>query len=134
MTYGETPHAKQDEREFAEEQASLIKITVAPLIWALHFVACYGLIAVTCSKGWDFGGIRSGLILFSVAALVGIAWTGWRAWCQWKPARDETVSERHGRSRDRHYFLGHAAFLLSIIAFIGVVFVSLPLVMIGGCQ
>ena len=134
MTDEATQHTKQDEREFAEEQASLVKITFAPLIWALHFVVCYGLVALTCAKGWDLSPIRVGLILFSLAALVSIAWTGWRAWKQWKPTDVKEVTERYGQSQDRHYFLGHAAFLLSIIAFIGVVFVSLPLILIGGCQ
>ena len=41
---------------------------------------------------------------------------------------------REDKPEDRHRFLGHAAFLLSIISFIGVVFVSLPLLFIGGCR
>lgn len=124
----------EDEREFAEEQASLFKITLGPLIWALHFVACYGLVAVTCAKGWDIDAVRIGLILFSGAALCGIAVIGRSAWRQWNVAETGDFVNRGGRAEDRHHFLGHAAFLLAIISLIGVVFVTLPLVLIGGCQ
>ena len=38
------------EQEFAEEQASLVRITFGPLVWALHFVASYAATAVFCAK------------------------------------------------------------------------------------
>ena len=134
MTEGQAPRRKEDAHEFAEERASLFRITLGPLIWALHFVACYGLIAVTCAKGWDYGTVRLGLILFSVAALGGIGWVSLAAWRQWNVAETGDFVNRGGRAEDRHHFLGHAAFLLTIISAIGVVFVSLPLILIGGCQ
>lgn len=134
MTEERKPRANEDEKEFAEEQASLFKITLAPLIWAAHFVVCYGLVAVTCAKGWDIGAVRSGLIVFSVVSLATIGWVGVLAWRQWDLAQTGDAQNRGGKAEDRHHFLGHAAFLLSVISLIGVVFVSLSLVMIGGCQ
>ncbi len=134
MTEGKSPHRRKDESEFAEEQASLFRITFGPLIWAIHFAACYGLVAVTCAKGWDIGAVRLGLVGFSGVALCGIGWVGWSAWRQWNVAQTGDFVNRGGRAEERHEFLGHAAFLLSVISVIGVVFVSLPLVLIGGCQ
>lgn len=134
MTQQDQPRRREDQREFAEEQASLFKITLGPLIWALHFVACYGLVAVTCAKGWDIGTVRLGLLVFSGAALCGIAWVARTAWRQWGVARTGDAVNRGGQAEDRHHFLGHAAFLLSMISAIGVAFVSLPLILIGGCQ
>ena len=134
MTDTEQPRRREDQKEFAEEQASLFRITLAPLIWALHFVLCYGLVAVTCAKGWDIGAVRAGLLGASGAALIAIAWVGWAAWRQWNVAQTGDFVNRGGRAEDRHHFLGHAAFLLAVISLIGVVFVSLPLVLIGGCQ
>lgn len=134
MTDEHQPRRDEDEREFAEEQASLFKITLAPLIWAAHFVASYGLVAVTCAKGWDIDVVRIGLLVFSALSLGGIGWVGWAAWWQWNVSQTRDYVNRGGRAEDRHHFLGHAAFLLSIISLIGVVFVSLPLVLIGGCQ
>jgi hypothetical protein len=134
MTEKRQPRRNKDEREFAEEQASLFKITLGPLIWAVHFVICYGLVAVTCAKGWDIGAMRTGLLVASVLALGGIGQVGRTAWRQWNVAATGDYANRSGRVEDRHHFLGHAAFLLAIISLIGVVFVSLPLVLIGGCQ
>ncbi|MGR3805116.1 hypothetical protein [Marinibacterium profundimaris] len=134
MTEDHAPRPCEDAAEFAEEQSRLWTITLGPLAWALHFVVCYGLVAVTCAKGWDYTAVRSGLLIFSAGALLGVAWIGWRAWHQWNPRKTGDAIDRHGRAEDRHHFLGHAAFLLAIIAFLGVVFVSLPLVMIGGCR
>ncbi|OWU66526.1 hypothetical protein [Marinibacterium profundimaris] len=134
MTAEHQPRRDEDQAEFSEEQASLLKITLGPLIWAGHFVICYGLVAVTCAKDWDIATIRAGLLGFSGAALLAIAWVGWTSWRQWNPRETGDFVNRRGRSEDRHHFLGHAAFLLSIIAVIGVIFVSLPLVMLDSCR
>lgn len=125
---------EEDRREFAEEQASLFRITLAPVIWAAHFVVCYGLVAVTCAKGWDIVAVRQGLIVASLGALCAIGLLGRASWRQWNLAKTGDRVNRRGAAEDRHHFLGHAAFLLSIISAIGVTFVSMPLVLIGGCQ
>ncbi|WP_238371211.1 hypothetical protein [Heliomarina baculiformis] len=119
--------------EFAEEQASLWRITLSPLAWAAHFVICYGLVALSCAKGLPVESVRQGLIVFSVVVLALIGWIGWRAWRQWDVRETGDYLNQQGKAEDRHRFLGHAAFLLSIISFIGVVFVSLPLLLLEGC-
>ncbi|QPM92314.1 hypothetical protein [Pseudooceanicola algae] len=134
MTGDHPPRPEEDRAELAEEQASLFRITLAPVIWAAHFLVCYGLVAVTCAKGWDIDAVRLGLILFSAGALGGIGWIGLAAWRQWNLSATGDRVNRRGRPEDRHRFLGHAAFLLSIISAIGVIFVALPLILIGGCQ
>lgn len=134
MTEERKPRGREDEREFAEEQASLFKITFGPLIWAGHFVVCYGLVAVACAKGLNIDAIRLGLMVMSAGALAGVVWVGWSAWRQWDVRRTGDLVNRHGGAEDRHHFLGHAAFLLAIISAIGVIFVTLPLILIGGCQ
>ncbi|MEC7793466.1 MAG: hypothetical protein VX791_08140 [Pseudomonadota bacterium] len=128
------PKRREDEAEFSEEQSSLLKITMAPTLWAAHFVVCYALVAVTCAKGWDFPTVRAGLLVFSCLVVGGISLIGWRAWRQWNVSETGDFINRRGRAEDRHHFLGHAAFLLSVISVIGAIFVTLPLVFIGGCQ
>ncbi|WP_163850133.1 hypothetical protein [Pseudooceanicola aestuarii] len=134
MTEEHQPRPDEEEAEFAEESASLWRITLAPVAWAAHFVICYGLVAMSCAKGWPITEVRQGLGLFSAAVLLLIAWIGWRALRQWDVRRTGDFVNRRGRAEDRHHFLGHAAFLLAVISFIGVVFVSLPLILIEGCQ
>ena len=113
MTEERQPRPDEEQEEFAEEQASLAKITLGPLIWAGHFVICYGLVAVTCAKGWDIGAVRTGLVVFSVAALAAVLWVGWGSLRQWDVRETGDFVNRRGRAEDRHHFLGHAAFLLS---------------------
>jgi hypothetical protein len=134
MSEEHKPKPDEETEEFAEERSSLLKITLGPMIWAAHFVVCYGLVAVTCAKGWDIETARQGLLLFSVAALASIGWVCRTSWRQWNPRETGDFVNHKGRAEDRHHFLGHAAFLLSIIALIGVVFVSLPLLMVEGCR
>ena len=133
MTDPKESPQKEELEEFAEERASLLKITMGPLIWAAHFVICYGLVAVTCAKGWDIALVRTGLLVFSLGSLAAIGFVGWNSWRQWNPWETGDYVNRMGRAEDRHHFLGHAAFLLSVIAFLGVVLVTLPLVMLEGC-
>ena len=122
-----------DPREFREEADSLWRISLGPLTWAGHFLLCYAGMAVACAK---FGGsevLRDVLIVLTLAALGIVAWLGWRAFRQWDVRRTGDVSNPEGEAEDRHQFLGHAAFLLAVISFIGIVYTGLPLLMIGGC-
>jgi hypothetical protein len=130
-----TPRPDADRREFAEEAESLWRITFAPLVWALHFIACYGLVSLACIKGLiGYETSRAALLALTAAALAAILWLGWRSLRQWGPDNLAEAPQEVGVPEPRHQFLGHAAFLLSIISFIGVVFVTLPLLLIGGCQ
>lgn len=135
MTEAKQSHAEQREpKEFAEESASLVKITAAPVIWATHFVVCYAAVAIACAKGLDYEATRLWLLILSAGVLAGIGFVGWRSWRQWAPRETGKLSHPKGRAEDRHHFLGHAAFLLSVISFIGALFTTLPLLFIGGCQ
>ena len=135
-----TGHWQQagDEVEFSEEADSIFHITLAPLVWALHFVISYGGAAVWCAKlAGPFDSIlllRLGIGALTALALALIVWVGWRAWRQWDFTDDWDYVHDQGVSEDRHEFLGHAAFLLAIVSFIGVVYVAMPALLIGSCR
>lgn len=132
---------REDQREFAEESESLVRITLAPALWALHFVASYATTAVYCAK-WgrsvDLTWLRVGGAISTVVVLALIAWLGWRAWKQWDMSQGRTarefVEDLVEEEEGRHEFLGHAALLLAIISFIGVVYTALPVALIGSCR
>ena len=124
---------KQEAREFAAEATSVWRITFGPLIWAVHFVMSYGATALVCAKGGDVDILRIGIGIGTVVALLGIVRLGWQAWVQWDIVRDRDWENDTGTSEDRHQFLGHAAFLLALISFIGVAYVALPPLLIGTC-
>lgn len=126
----------EDAREFRSEAGSLWRITFGPLIWAIHFAASYGATALICAKGGTgfVEGLRLGIGIGTGVALVAIAWLGWQSWRQRDLLRDRDWENDQGTGEDRHQFLGHAAFLLAVISFIGVSYVALPVLLIGTCR
>jgi len=126
------------EEEFREEEASLVRITLGPLVWAVHFVLSYSATAVFCAKldqpqeaiAWLRWGIVGGTLL----ALGVIAWLGRNAWHQWREDNPDIWEDPAATSEDRHQFLGHAALLLAVISFIGVIYTTLPALFAATCR
>lgn len=130
----------QGEEEFAEEEASLVRITLGPLIWAVHFVASYAATAVFCAKLEEpeaaIEALRWGIAAATLLALGGIAWAGRQSWRQWREGNEDSFIEddADGSGEDRHQFLGHAALLLAVISFIGVIYTALPALLSASCR
>jgi hypothetical protein len=131
-----------EEREFSEERASLVRITLGPVVWAAHFVLSYASTAVYCSR-WGEGaatilGFRIAIVAGTVVALAVIAWLGWRGWRQWDArvgrSTRQMLEDLVEEQENRHEFLGHAALLLAIISFVGVLYTALPVALIGTCR
>jgi hypothetical protein len=133
-------HPETGEQEFSEERASLLRITLGPLIWATHFILSYAGAAVFCSKlpraAEHIELLSAGVAVTALLALVGIAWAGWRSWRQWREGNEASVIEddADGSDEDRHQFLGHAALLLAVISFIGVIYTALPALLSASCR
>lgn len=119
------------------EVESLWTLFTAPIVWAVHFVVCYGAVAVYCAKasmlGFDFATMRMVLGGFTVVALGLIVFSAYLAWRQWgfgsgDPPHDEATRQ------DRALFQGFATLLLSGLSFVAVVYVAIPLIFIAECQ
>lgn len=129
------PAPDQELREFREERESLWRITLAPSAWAVHFVVSYGAAAVVCAKlPGAVDGLRLGLGALTLVTLALIGWLGWRSWLQWDLRNTGDRLNREGVSGDRHRFLGQAAVLLSLISAIGVIYVTLPALLLESCR
>jgi hypothetical protein len=132
------PRRDEEKKEIAEEASSLWIITLAPLIWAGHFVLSYAAASLICVK--FEGGVRAmqllqwGVGVLTALALAGIVAVAWSAWRQWDFLEDYDYAHDLAREEDRHEFLGHAAFLLSIVSFVGVIYVTMPVYLSGSCQ
>ena len=128
----------EEHKEIAEAASSLWTITFAPTIWAVHFVLCYAATSLICVKfSTQTEGVtllKWGVGVLTAVALVGIGAVARSAWKQWDFLEDYDYVHDLAREEDRHEFLGHAAFLLSIVSFIGVVYVALPVYLSGSCQ
>ena len=135
MAEQDTPAARQGQaKEFAENADSLWRITLGPLIWALHFIACYAATAVWCAKvGGAPDPVRIGIGVLTAVALAGILRVAWGSWKQWDYLDDYDYAHDAATTEDRHEFLGHAAFLLCVVSFIGTVYTALPALFAGTC-
>ncbi|MGQ7846014.1 hypothetical protein ACUNV4_16145 [Granulosicoccus sp. 3-233] len=133
----EPPTHDQDEREFAEEADSLWCIVFSPLVWVFHFLGCYIVTAIVCTKMPEADSIselRWFILCITLASLAGIAVIGWRSWNQWGFVEDGVKDQYLPTEEHRHEFLAHASFLLSIVSFIGVCYVAIPSMFLDSCQ
>lgn len=123
-------------RFLPKEVESLWTLFTAPMVWAAHFLICYVGAAVYCAKpalfGVDFGTMRAGIALFTLAALAAILFSAFLAWRQWgfgaqDPPHDDSTQD------DRLLFQGFATLLLSGLSFIAVIMTALPALFVTEC-
>ena len=111
-------------RILPREIESLWTLFTAPVVWALHFLACYVGAAVFCAKqemlDLDFSAVRVGIGLVTLLARALITRSGWLAWRQWGfGADDPPHDDPSGHSR--RLFQGFATLLLSGLSFVAVI-------------
>ena len=123
--------------QVAEHRESIWMLTVAPTIWAVHFSLCYVTGAVWCSKAPDaltpLGGVRTAIVVFTLVALAGIAFTGWVGYRAHTYGRAD-VPHDDDTPEDRHRFMGFATLLLSGLSAVAVVYAGLVAVFIRTCE
>lgn len=140
MTETGTPDIRPDEeeREFAEEADTLWELVLGPTVWALHFLGAYIGAAIMCAKLPGEPALmpyRLAVAIGTAAALALIAFLGWRAWQAWDPLSGDIDDSLAGfADEDRHAFLGQAALLLCGVSFIGVIYTSLPVLILASCR
>lgn len=100
----------------------LLRGTLPLLVWAAHFMLCYLLAAAQCTPAV----MRSGgpdRVLLGVATVVALLVCGWLLWRERGILRD---AQEAG-------LLDWAAALSALLAFVGIVWAGLPLLLVSGC-
>lgn len=119
------------------EVETLWTLFTAPVVWALHFLVCYVVMAIACAKGTGsvegLMGLRMFLGGFTLACLLVIVGAAYLAWRQWGFGTDTPPHDAPTRE-ERRLFQGFATLLLSGLSFIAVVFVALPILFIPACM
>jgi hypothetical protein len=66
-----------------------ISFLAPPLLWALHLMICYFLVALDCTSGWNGG--SAAIALATVLLGAATAGAGLVAWRTWRRIRDEMM-------------------------------------------
>ena len=123
-------------RLLPKEVESLWTLFTAPVVWALHFLACYVGAAICGERpgflGANFDTLRIAIGLFTLLSLAMIALAALLAWRQWGFGAGDPPHDDPTR-RDRLLFQGYATLLLSGLSFVAVIFTALPVLFITEC-
>ena len=121
----------------ASDHYSLWLLTIAPSIWAAHFLACYITAAIWCAKfaayGGPLGGIPTAVLWYTAVAFLGIAVTGWEGFRRHRYGTEATTHDLD-TAEDRHRFLGFATLLLSGLSAVGVLYAALAATYFETCR
>ncbi|HVS62621.1 MAG TPA: hypothetical protein VMT85_03845 [Thermoanaerobaculia bacterium] len=120
-----------------EHAESLWMITMAPLLWAVHFLASYLTAAIWCARSWTpgegLGPVRIAILIYTVIALGGIvavAVIGLRR----HQLGTATVPHDFDTPEDRHRFLGFATLLLAGLSGVATLFVGATAAFFESCR
>lgn len=133
----ESQETTQALHETHESNQSLWLLTIAPSIWAVHFLASYLTAAIWCAKVVDRSGsletVRILIGVYTLVALSGIGWIGWHAYQRHSHGEGETP-HHDDTPEDRHRFLGFATLLLSGLSFVATIYVAMAAIFMETCQ
>jgi hypothetical protein len=123
----------------SEREESLWALTIAPTIWAVHFLLSYGSASVWCAKAGQasasMGGVRVAIAVYTVVALTGIAAAAVVGYRRHGHGHGlETTGHDFDTPEGRHRFLGFAMLLLAGLSAVATVFTALPAVFIETCR
>jgi hypothetical protein len=120
-----------------ESEDSLWFLPAAPLVWAGHFLLCYGTAAVWCAKLVGPEGsllpVRMAMTLYTVLGLAAVVWLGLRGY-QRHRASGSTLPHDADTPQQRRAFLGFASLLLAGLSAIAIVFQALPAIWLESCR
>jgi hypothetical protein len=119
-----------------EPRQSLWALTVAPAIWAGHFLATYVTAAVWCGNAGADARFGAVTIMFAAAtalALAAVTWVAWGGWTRYN--HGETIPSHHKDTpEDRHRFLGLATLLLAGLSAVSILYTVVAVAMLRGCS
>jgi len=127
------------------DRGSLWLLTIAPVIWAAHFLSCYMTAAVWCARfaapGGALNGIRTAIAWYTAAALIGIAVVGWEGFRRHSypstglgTGGTEATTHDLDTREDRHRFLGFATLLLSGLSAVAVAYAAFAATLFDTCR
>lgn len=100
----------------------LMRGTLPLLVWAAHFIFCYLLAAAQCTPAVMRTGGPDRLLL-GIATVAALAVCLWLAWRERGILRNATEAA----------LLDWAAALGAVLAFVGILWTGMPILLVSGC-
>lgn len=121
-----------------ESLESLWHLTLAPLVWVMHFLACYLTSAIWCAKfaatSDSPNTLRWAIGLYTVIALLLIGGVGRIGYRRDRARRSLYGPHDSDTHEDRHSFIGFAMLLLAGLSAIATIYVGMVAVFVEGCS
>lgn len=117
----------------------LTSLVSAPVIWSMHFVACYVLVSLACAYG--FGGVDTGIALLTIAALAMLAYVALINWRKWNQAQRPShpgqapgheLQTEHGAPQLNAFF-SLTSMMLCALSAVALIWVAFPAVLLPNC-
>lgn len=117
----------------------LTSLVSAPVIWSVHFVACYVLVSLACAYG--FGGVGTGIAVLTIAALAMLAYVARINWHKWNHAQrpsHPSQAPRHDsqaehRAPELNSFFSLTSMMLCALSAVALMWVAFPAVLLPDC-
>jgi hypothetical protein len=127
------------------DSGSLWLLTIAPAIWAAHFLSCYVTAAIWCARvaapGGALNGVRTAVAWYTAAALIGISVVGWEGFRRHMfpstalgAGGTEATTHDLDTREDRHRFLGFATLLLAGLSAVAVTYAGFAATFFDTCR
>ena len=124
-------------RRLRRVRVNLWALITPPVVWAGHFLFCYGVAAVYCEKSGRSAGlmdVRVASAVATVLALLLVLAAGCVAWREVQRAGGASSPHDESTDEDRARFLGTCMLLLAALSFAAIVFTAIPAVVFGDCR
>lgn len=120
------------------EGTDLWLMIAAPIIWSLHFLVVYVAVAIYCAKAGrdaELDPMRWGAGGASVLAIGAIGFVLFGLWkVRGRSATGDDLLYEADTPEERHRFLTHVAMTLCVLSAVGILFVTMPVLVIGSCR
>lgn len=123
--------------DLRDRTTTLFILAAPPAIWGAHFLLSYVTAAIVCEKsaapGSAIAPVQVAIAVYTTVALVGsvlIARWGWKR----HKVGNSALPHDDDTPEDRERFLGFAAFLLSGLVTVAVIYLALSVALVGTCR
>jgi hypothetical protein len=133
-----TDNPTEETRRETGSGTDLWRVILAPAVWSAHFLVCYVGAAIYCAKLGREAALDPVRVLVVLATLAGLCAVGMSTRGVWRvrgrSLTDDDFDYEHNSPEERHRFLSHVALMLSALSAIGMIYVALPVFLLGSCR